>query len=67
MKDKSNYEKVLAETIKLFNSDEKAAVKWLETPSVALANVRPVDMLSSDKEIEVLFNFIGQLENGVFP
>lgn len=39
---------VVAEAVETFGGDESKAIAWFKTPSLALGNERPIDLMSSD-------------------
>ncbi|WP_413112072.1 antitoxin Xre/MbcA/ParS toxin-binding domain-containing protein [Thaumasiovibrio sp. DFM-14] len=62
---KKNFDKVFQAALALFGS-ENAAHRWLQTPVRGLGNKRPIDMLSTTEDTEVVLDLIGRLEHGVF-
>ncbi|MDH4561220.1 DUF2384 domain-containing protein [Pseudomonas sp. BN411] len=44
----------------------KAAERWMEAPSLGLEGRRPIDMLASAEDLEVLMTFLGRIEYGVY-
>ncbi|WP_409440153.1 antitoxin Xre/MbcA/ParS toxin-binding domain-containing protein [Psychromonas sp. GE-S-Ul-11] len=59
------YAKVLISAVQFFEN-EKEALIWLKTPIKALGGRLPIDMLSNDKDTEIVLNVIGRLEHGIF-
>ena len=59
------YAKVLISAVQFFEN-EKEALLWLKTPVKALGGRLPIDMLSNDKDAEIVLNVIGRLEHGIF-
>lgn len=59
------YAKVLISTVQFFENEKKALL-WLKTPVKALGDRLPIDMLSNDKDTEIVLNVIGRLEHGIF-
>lgn len=59
------YAKVLISAVKFFEN-EKEALLWLKAPVKALGDRLPIDMLSNDKNAEIVLNVIGRLEHGIF-
>ena len=59
------YDKVLISAVQFFEN-EKEALLWLKTPVKALGGRQPIDMLSNDKDAEIVLNVIGRLEHGIF-
>lgn len=60
------FAEVFNSALALFEHDEAQASSWLKTPLAALANKRPLDMLTTTAETEAVLNLIGRLEHGVF-
>lgn len=58
------YAKVLISAYQFFEN-EKAALLWLKTPVKALGDRLPIDMLSNDKDAEIVLNVIARLEHGI--
>lgn len=56
---------VVARCTELFQSREKAA-RWLKTPSIALGNCRPLDLLDTTAGATMVLNLLGRIEHGVF-
>jgi putative toxin-antitoxin system antitoxin component (TIGR02293 family) len=50
----------------LFVNDNEAAKRWLNHPVHGLGDKRPVDMIYTDKDIEIVLNLIGCLDHGMF-
>lgn len=59
------YAKVLISAVQFFEN-EKEALLWLKTPVKALGDRKPINMLSNDKDAEIVLNVIGRLEHGIF-
>ncbi|MBB1272162.1 antitoxin Xre/MbcA/ParS toxin-binding domain-containing protein [Psychromonas sp. SR45-3] len=59
------YTKVLISAVQFFEN-EKEALLWLKTSVKALGGRLPIDMLSTDKDAEMVLNVIGRLEHGIF-
>ncbi|WP_028630117.1 antitoxin Xre/MbcA/ParS toxin-binding domain-containing protein [Metapseudomonas resinovorans] len=59
------YAKVLARATQVFGSRE-AAERWMEARALGLERRRPIDMLSSAEDLEVLETFLGRIEYGVY-
>ncbi len=49
----------------VFDSNEDFIV-WMNAPSLALANQKPNDMLSSRYGVQLILNELGRIEHGVF-
>jgi len=46
--------------------DEQRALAWLRTAVYGLNGKRPIDMLTTTADVEIVQNLIGQIEHGVF-
>lgn len=46
--------------------DEQRALEWLQTAVYGLNGKRPLDMLTTTADFEIVQNLIGQIEHGVF-
>jgi putative toxin-antitoxin system antitoxin component (TIGR02293 family) len=62
---KKNFDRVFQEALALFGSEE-ATHYWLKHPVRGLSNKRPIDMLSTTEDTQVVISLIGRLEHGVF-
>jgi putative toxin-antitoxin system antitoxin component (TIGR02293 family) len=60
------FEKVFKAALVLFENDEEATLSWMNHPVRGLGGKRPVDMLLSLKDTNVVLNLIGALEHGIF-
>jgi putative toxin-antitoxin system antitoxin component (TIGR02293 family) len=49
-----------------FVNDNEAAQRWLNHPVHGLGLKRPVDMIHTDEDTEIVLNLIGCLEHGMF-
>jgi putative toxin-antitoxin system antitoxin component (TIGR02293 family) len=49
-----------------FVNDNEAAQGWLNHPVHGLGHKRPVDMIHTDEDTEIVLNLIGCLEHGMF-
>ena len=58
------YAKVLISAVKFFVND-KEALLWLKTPVKALGGRLLINMLSTDKDVEIVLNVIGRLEHSI--
>lgn len=58
-------ETVIAEAIELFEGNEQAAWRWLESPLRALGNIAPAELLDSESGIESVRGIIHRLEHGI--
>lgn len=56
---------ILAKAIAVFGSRE-AAEAWLQRPAVGLNGQRPIDLLTTVAGAELVENFLGRLEYGVY-
>jgi putative toxin-antitoxin system antitoxin component (TIGR02293 family) len=56
---------VVARCTDLFQSHEKAS-RWLKSPSTALGNNRPLDLLDTTTGATMVLNLLGRIEQGVF-
>jgi hypothetical protein len=56
---------IIAEAIKLYEGNKKAALRWLDRPNYGLGNISPNQAIKLGRGKEVL-HIIGRLENGVF-
>jgi putative toxin-antitoxin system antitoxin component (TIGR02293 family) len=56
---------VVARCSDLFQSPEKAS-RWLKSPSLALGNSRPLDLLDTTAGAGMVLNLLGRIEYGVF-
>lgn len=50
----------------LFEGDEAAARRWLQSPKKALGNVTPLEMARTEVGAREVEHFIGRLEHGAF-
>ncbi|PTP83175.1 antitoxin Xre/MbcA/ParS toxin-binding domain-containing protein [Vibrio splendidus] len=62
---KKNFDNVFQIALALFGTKE-AANHWLNHPVRGLGNKRPIDMLATAEDTEVVLNLLGRLEHGVF-
>lgn len=46
--------------------DEKRALEWMREPVYGLAGKRPLDMVSTSVDFEIVKDLIGRVEHGVF-
>ncbi|MCF5860067.1 antitoxin Xre/MbcA/ParS toxin-binding domain-containing protein [Aeromonas veronii] len=51
--------------LRLFNGDVSSAIQWLKSPSRALGDESPIQMLSTPPGAEAVMDLIGQIEHGV--
>ena len=58
--------RVVADAIQLFEADEAAARRWLNTPTAALAGRTPIDCIANEHGARLVEDLIGRLEHGVF-
>jgi putative toxin-antitoxin system antitoxin component (TIGR02293 family) len=56
---------VLAKATAVFGSGE-AAEQWLERPAIGLNQRRPIDLLATPAGMELVEDFLGRLEYGVY-
>ncbi|WP_137822535.1 antitoxin Xre/MbcA/ParS toxin-binding domain-containing protein [Pseudomonas sp. D(2018)] len=59
------YAETLARATRIFGSREKAE-RWMVTPALGLEQRRPIEMLASAEDLEVLETFLGRIEYGVY-
>lgn len=59
------YSKMLKRATQVFGSRE-AAERWMEAPALGLERRRPIDMLASAEDLEVLETFLTRIEYGVY-
>jgi len=59
------FARVLKAATDLHEGDEEAAQRWLGEPSRGLGGRKPVDMLATSAESELVLDLIGRLEHGV--
>jgi putative toxin-antitoxin system antitoxin component (TIGR02293 family) len=57
--------RVLARAIEVFESRD-AAKQWLQEPSMALGERKPIDLLATDIGTEVVLNELGKIDHGFF-
>ncbi len=57
--------RVLARAIEVFES-RNAAKQWLQEPSTALGERKPIDLLATDIGTEVVLNELGKIDHGFF-
>ena len=62
---RKNFDKVFQAALALFGN-EYANHRWLQHPVRGLGSKRPIDMLSTEEDTEVVLDLIGRLEHGVF-
>jgi putative toxin-antitoxin system antitoxin component (TIGR02293 family) len=53
-------------TQEFFGNNKEAAQRWLTKPVRGLGSKRPVDMIHTDKDTELVLNLIHCLEHGMF-
>jgi putative toxin-antitoxin system antitoxin component (TIGR02293 family) len=58
--------RVVADAIQLFEGDEAAARRWLDTPAAALTGRAPIDCVTTEHGARLVEDLIGRLEHGVF-
>lgn len=56
---------VFEQALFLFENDVTAATKWMSTPIRGLGSKRPLDMIRTRVETEVVIDLIGRLERAV--
>ena len=56
---------ILAKASAILGSREHAE-QWLRTPAIGLNRQRPIDLLATRAGVEIVENFLGQLEYGVY-
>ena len=59
--------RTLDATQQLFNGDVSTAIRWLKSPSRALGDESPIEMLSTPPGIEAVMDLIGQIKHGIIP
>lgn len=59
------FAEILAMATAVFGSQEEAE-QWLERPAMGLDQRRPIDLLETPAGVELVENFLRQLEYGVF-
>jgi putative toxin-antitoxin system antitoxin component (TIGR02293 family) len=59
------FAEILAKATKVFGSQEEAE-RWLERPAIGLDRRRPIDLLATPAGIEMVEDFLHQLEYGVY-
>jgi putative toxin-antitoxin system antitoxin component (TIGR02293 family) len=57
---------VFDQAVELFEGDDAAARKWLQTPQAALGGETPLDFASTEVGAREVERLIGRLEHGVF-
>jgi putative toxin-antitoxin system antitoxin component (TIGR02293 family) len=57
--------RVLTRAIDVFESQD-AAKQWLQEPSTALGERKPIDLLATDIGTEVVLNELGKIDHGFF-
>jgi putative toxin-antitoxin system antitoxin component (TIGR02293 family) len=57
--------RVLARAVEVFESRD-AAKQWLQEPSTALGDRKPIDLLATDIGTEVVLNELGKIDYGFF-
>jgi putative toxin-antitoxin system antitoxin component (TIGR02293 family) len=45
---------------------EAAADEWLEQPAIGLNQRRPIDLKTTPGELELVEDFLGRIEHGVY-
>jgi len=64
--DKERLASITKATIAFFGDNEEAAQRWLTKPVRGLGSKRPIDMIHTDKDTELVLNLIQCLEHGMF-
>jgi putative toxin-antitoxin system antitoxin component (TIGR02293 family) len=59
------FAKILAKATEVLGSQEEAE-KWLERPAIGLDQRRPIDLLATPAGVELVENYLTQLEYGVY-
>lgn len=59
------FAEILARATEVFGSKEEAE-KWLERPAIGLDRRRPIDLLGTPAGVELIENFLTQLDYGVY-
>ncbi|WP_052659160.1 antitoxin Xre/MbcA/ParS toxin-binding domain-containing protein [Pseudomonas sp. LFM046] len=59
------YAEMLERAAQILGSREKAE-RWMATPALGLEGRRPIDLLGSPEDLELLATFLGRIEYGVY-
>ena len=59
------YAEMLARAEQIFSSRE-AAERWMAKPALGLEGRRPIDLLTSAEDLELLETFLWRIEYGVY-
>ncbi len=59
------FAEILAKATTVFGS-QKEAEQWLEQPAIGLDQRRPIDLLATPAGVEIVEDFLTQLEYGVY-
>lgn len=57
--------KVFRRCLEVFG-DREIAMRWLESPNLALGTRRPIDLLSAPEGIKQVLDVLTRIEHGVF-
>ena len=58
--------RIFGRTLELFEGNQEAALRWLESPATALGGERPLTMSQTEPGALEVERLIGRLEHGVF-
>jgi|GEM_PF-3281928 len=64
-REQQRYKRIFALAIKVFENEE-SAWKWFHRSQMALGNRRPIDMMSTAAEAQVVEDVLGRIEHGVY-
>ena len=59
------FAEILAKATEVFGSQQEAE-QWLERPAIGLDRRRPIELLSTPAGVELVEDFLGRLEYGVY-
>jgi putative toxin-antitoxin system antitoxin component (TIGR02293 family) len=65
LNDTWKFAELLARATTLFGS-QAAAQQWLERPAIGLDQRRPIDLMTTSAGLELVENFLGRMEYGVY-
>ncbi len=63
--DKPRTDEILAMATEVLGSRE-AAGRWMQEPAIGLDQRRPLDMLSTSAEMDIVKTFLERLQHGVY-
>jgi putative toxin-antitoxin system antitoxin component (TIGR02293 family) len=58
--------KIQLASLAFFEGNNEATQEWMKHPVKGLGNKRPIDMVGTDADTQIVLDLIGCLEHGVF-